>query len=48
VRRALRESKCLMETGEVLLPDAPPATRPTPAGKILDLALQRAGGEGRL
>ncbi|MET8142335.1 hypothetical protein ABZU32_18650 [Sphaerisporangium sp. NPDC005288] len=48
VRRALRESKCLMETGEVLLPDAPPSTRPTPAGKILDLAVQRAGGEGRL
>ncbi|WP_248960127.1 hypothetical protein [Sphaerisporangium perillae] len=48
VRRALRESKCLIETGEVLRPDEPPTTRPTPAGRILDLAAQRAGGEGRL
>jgi hypothetical protein len=48
VRRALRESKCLIETGEVLRPDEPPTTRPTPTGRLLDLATQRAGGEGRL
>lgn len=47
VRRALRESKCLIETGEVLRRDEP-TTRPTPAGRIMDLAAQRAGGEGRL
>ncbi|WP_405147571.1 hypothetical protein OG589_08115 [Sphaerisporangium sp. NBC_01403] len=48
VRRALRESKCLIETGEVLRPDEPPTTRPTPTGRLADLAAQRAGGEGRL
>ncbi|MFC4533418.1 hypothetical protein [Sphaerisporangium dianthi] len=48
VRRALRESKCMIETGEVLRPEAPATTRHTPAGRILDLAAQRAGGEGRL
>ncbi|MEU8268955.1 hypothetical protein AB0B89_17525 [Sphaerisporangium sp. NPDC049002] len=48
VRRALRESKCLIETGEVLLPDEPPTTRPMPTGRLVDLAAQRAGGEGPL
>ncbi|HEX2317090.1 MAG TPA: hypothetical protein VHJ17_25315, partial [Thermomonospora sp.] len=48
VRSALREAKSLVETGEVVLPDAPPTTRPTPGGKVLDLATRRAGGEGRL
>jgi hypothetical protein len=48
VRRALRESKCLIETGEVLRPDEPPTTRPTTIGRPVDLAAQRAGGEGRL
>jgi hypothetical protein len=48
VRAALRDAKALIETGEVLQPDAPPTTRPTPAGKLLDLATRRAHGEGRL
>ncbi|RCG26228.1 hypothetical protein DQ384_30120 [Sphaerisporangium album] len=47
VRRALRQAKCLIETGEVLRPDEQP-DRPTPTGRIVDLAAQRAGGEGRL
>jgi hypothetical protein len=48
VRRALREAKSLIETGEVLRPDAPPTTRATPGGKLMELATRRAGGEGRL
>ncbi|GAA4078078.1 hypothetical protein [Actinomadura miaoliensis] len=49
VRTALRDAKSLVETGEVLLPDAPPTTHPpSPAGKVLDVAIRRAGGEGRL
>jgi hypothetical protein len=47
VRSALRDAKSLIETGEVLRPDAP-ATRPTPGGRLLELATRRAGGEGRL
>ncbi|MCP9949579.1 hypothetical protein [Actinomadura madurae] len=48
VRRALREAKSLIETGEILQADAPPTTRPTPGGKLVGLATRRAGGEGRL
>ncbi|GGK87390.1 hypothetical protein Sme01_48730 [Sphaerisporangium melleum] len=48
VRRALRESRCLVETGEVLRADKTVTTRPTPAGRLVDLAVERAGGEGRL
>jgi hypothetical protein len=48
VRRALRDTKSLIETGEVLRPDEPPTTRPTPQGKLLDLVTHRASGEGRL
>lgn len=48
VRNALRESKSLIETGEVLRPDEPPATRPAPQGSLLDLVTHRASGEGRL
>ncbi|GAA0397259.1 hypothetical protein GCM10009530_56090 [Microbispora corallina] len=49
VRVALREAKCVAETGEVLRPDAPiGTTRPTLPGKVLDAALRRAPGEGRL
>ncbi|WP_214411656.1 hypothetical protein [Sphaerisporangium fuscum] len=47
VRRALRESKCLIETGEVLRSEEQPLP-PTPTGRIVDLTAQRAGGEGRL
>ncbi|MFB4313934.1 hypothetical protein [Actinomadura sp. 21ATH] len=48
VRAALRNSKSLLETGEVLRPDSPPTTRPTLRGKVMEAATRRAGGEGRL
>lgn len=48
VRRALRDAKSLIETGEILKPDAPPTTRPTPGGRLVGRAARRAGGEGRL
>jgi hypothetical protein len=48
VRAALRESKMLIETGEILQPDKPGTTKPTLTGKPLDLAISRARGEGRL
>ncbi|MEU8344768.1 hypothetical protein SAMN05443665_101911 [Actinomadura meyerae] len=48
VRRALREAKSLVETGEILRADAPPTTRSTPGGKLVEIATRRAGGEGRL
>jgi hypothetical protein len=48
LRSALRDAKSLIETGEVIRPDEPPSTHPTATGKLLDLALSRAGGEGRL
>jgi hypothetical protein len=35
LRKALREAKALLETGEVMRPDAPATTRPTPAGRVL-------------
>ncbi|MFC4585136.1 hypothetical protein [Sphaerisporangium corydalis] len=44
VRRALRESKCLIETGEVLRGDEVTMTRPVPGGTLADLASHRAGG----
>ncbi|MFI9284598.1 SRPBCC family protein [Streptomyces werraensis] len=48
VRRALREAKALLETGEVMLPDTPPTTRPTPGGRLVGLFSRRSGGEGVL
>ncbi|CAL9590782.1 hypothetical protein [Streptomyces sp. enrichment culture] len=48
VRTALREAKAVLEAGEVMLPDAPPTTRNTPAGKVLDIVARRSGGEGVL
>ncbi|MGC3000631.1 hypothetical protein ACPF8X_20295 [Streptomyces sp. G35A] len=48
LRRALREAKALLETGEVMLPDAPPTTHETPGGKLVGLLSRRAGGEGVL
>ncbi|GII81650.1 hypothetical protein Sru01_66320 [Sphaerisporangium rufum] len=47
VRRALRESKCLIETGEVLRADEPAARRPAPIGRPPAVAARRAGGEER-
>ncbi|MFK4066667.1 hypothetical protein [Streptomyces sp. NPDC029674] len=48
LRRALREAKALLETGEVMQPDAPPTTREKPGGKLIGLLSRRAGGEGVL
>jgi hypothetical protein len=48
LRAALRHSKQLLETGEVLNPDEPPTTRRTLRSLPLELATRRAGGEGRL
>ncbi|MFI8304728.1 hypothetical protein ACIF80_14975 [Streptomyces sp. NPDC085927] len=48
LRRALREAKAVLEAGEVLRPDAPPTTRPTPGGKLIELFTRRSGGEGVL
>ncbi|MGW0337383.1 hypothetical protein ACWD0J_37145 [Streptomyces sp. NPDC003011] len=48
LRRALREAKALLETGEVMQPDTPPTTRETPGGKLVGLLSRRAGGEGVL
>ncbi|MEU6602512.1 hypothetical protein [Streptomyces flaveolus] len=48
LRRALREAKSLLETGEVLQPDAPPTTHDTPDGKLVGLLSRHAGGEGVL
>jgi hypothetical protein len=48
VRAALRHSKMLIETGEVLQSDKPPTTRRTPTNLPLELAIRRAQKEGRL
>ncbi|MFH8493445.1 hypothetical protein [Streptomyces coeruleorubidus] len=48
LRRALREAKALLETGEVMRPDTPPTTHETPGGKLVGLLSRRAGGEGVL
>ncbi len=49
LRRALRNLKSVIETGEVMRPDSPPTTgKPTPGGKLVRFATRRAGGEGRL
>jgi hypothetical protein len=48
LRSALRDAKSLIETGEILRPDSPPATHPTLAGKLMDFAISTSAGEGRL
>jgi hypothetical protein len=48
LRKALRETQWLLETGEVLKPDTQPTTKPTPGGKLLGLATGRSWEEGRL
>ncbi|HEY0933098.1 MAG TPA: hypothetical protein VGD91_05065 [Trebonia sp.] len=50
VRSALRESKALIETGELLRMDPRPAGRrtATPGGKLLDVVTRRAHSEGVL
>ncbi|MDP9841988.1 hypothetical protein [Streptosporangium lutulentum] len=47
IREALRETKSLIETGEVLRPEEPPVTRPVPRGDPPDRVAHRAGGEER-
>lgn len=48
VRSALRETKLLVETGEVLNPDHPPTTKPVPRNRPLQMVTRRAREEGRL
>ncbi len=48
LRSALRQTKQLLETGEVLSADPPASTRRTITSLPLELATRRAGGEGRL
>jgi hypothetical protein len=48
VRAALRQSRQLLETGEVLTPDEQPTARRTLHSLPLELATRRARGEGRL
>ena len=48
VRKALRETKQILETGEVLSPDWPPTTKDTPGGKLLGAATSRSRREGLL
>ncbi len=48
VRRALRESKQLIEIGEVVRANEPGTTKRTLLGIPIDIATRRAGGEGRL
>jgi hypothetical protein len=48
VRRALRDVKSLLETGEVIRTDPPTTGKPTPGGALVRLVTRRAGGEGRL
>ncbi|GGQ75200.1 hypothetical protein GCM10010166_51440 [Couchioplanes caeruleus subsp. azureus] len=47
IRRALRETRSLLEAGDVLLPGGPPTTEPTPLNRPLRAAT-RHGREGGL
>ena len=48
LRKALRETQWLLETGEVLRPDPEPTTKPTPGGRLLGKITSRSWEEGRL
>ncbi|MDB5185706.1 MAG: hypothetical protein JWL85_229 [Candidatus Saccharibacteria bacterium] len=48
LRKALRDTQWLIETGEVLSPDKPPSTRTTLTSLPIEIATRRAKGEGRL
>jgi hypothetical protein len=48
LRRALREAKSLLETGDVLLPAGPPTTQPTPLNAPIRTVTEHAREEGRL
>jgi hypothetical protein len=47
IRRALRDTRSLLEVGDVLLPDGPPTTKPTLLNKPLRAVTQH-GREGGL
>ena len=48
LRVALRETKSLIECGEVVEPSRPGSSHPGPAGRVLRAVTARARGEGRL
>jgi hypothetical protein len=48
VRAALRETKSILECGEVVEPSRPGSSHPGPAGQVLRAVTARAWGEGRL
>ncbi|MEQ4304527.1 hypothetical protein ABNF97_24650 [Plantactinospora sp. B6F1] len=48
IRAALREAKQLIETSEVLHPDAPPTIESTPLNRPLQLVTRHGRREGRL
>lgn len=48
LRAALRETKSILECGEVVEPSRPGSSHPGPAGQALRAATRRAWGEGRL
>ena len=48
LRAALRETKSILECGEVVEPSRPGSSHPGPAGQVLRAVTMRAWGEGRL
>ncbi|WP_285595750.1 hypothetical protein [Actinomycetospora sp. NBRC 106378] len=48
VRAALRETKSIIECGEVVEPSRPGSSHPGPAGQVPRAVTNRAWGEGRL
>ena len=48
IREALRHSRSLLETGDILLPDAPGTTHRTVRGLPLEIAIRHARTAGRL
>ncbi|MCO7191496.1 hypothetical protein [Pseudonocardia sp. McavD-2-B] len=48
LRAALRETKSILECGEVVEPSRPGSSHPGPAGHLLRAVTARAWGEGRL
>lgn len=48
VRAALRETKSILECGEVVEPSRPGSSHPGAAGQLLRAVTKRAWGEGRL
>lgn len=48
LRAALRETKSVLECGEVVEPSRPGSSHPGPAGQLLRAVTARAWGQGRL